>query len=104
MGATLHRAMYAVLVPDLAYRERAAVALRAAMLYRDMTTDDVADAIGMSPETVRRWLRTDRGISAEEASRLTEVLNAPSDLFIRPPETRERALAMMVAWDALRDA
>jgi hypothetical protein len=37
-------------------------------------------------------------------ARLAVALNAPSDLFLRPPETRERALAMMATWDALHEA
>jgi transcriptional regulator with XRE-family HTH domain len=96
--------MYALVVPEIEYQQRVAVAMKAAAYYRGMTAEDLADRVGVAVETVRRWMRADRGISAADAALVADALDAPSDLFIRPPESRERALAMMAAWDALREA
>lgn len=97
--------MYAAAMPrrpETEYELHARTALRAAMYYRGMTDAAVARAIGVAANTVGRWARGERRMSAEEAAALTAALDAPSDLFARPPESRERALAMMAAWDELR--
>ena len=96
--------MYAVHVPATDFSHRVGAALRAAAYYRDESTDDLAAAVGVSVETVRRWMRGDHLPSIEDVARLVKALDAPSDLSLRPPETRERALAMMAAWDGLRGA
>jgi transcriptional regulator with XRE-family HTH domain len=96
--------MYALVVPETDFSHRAGTALRAAAYYRGMSTDDLAIAAGVSVESIRRWMRGERAPGIDDAALLALALNAPSDLFLRPPETRERALAMMAAWDALRDA
>jgi transcriptional regulator with XRE-family HTH domain len=89
---------------DTAYRERLGVALDAAMYFRGHDETAVAALVGVDRATIYRWLNGHTAMSAGHAARLAEVLDAPSDLFLRPPETRERALSMMAAWDELRAA
>lgn len=71
------------------------------MYYRGVTAVALAGRIGVEPNTVGRWARGERRMSAEEAAALAQVLDAPSDLFMRPPASRESALAMMAAFDEL---
>jgi transcriptional regulator with XRE-family HTH domain len=89
---------------DSEYVSRVAVALKAAAYYRGLGTDDLAQRIGVHVETVRQWMRGQSAPSAEHLAALSTVLDVPGDLFMRPPESRERALAMVAAWDALREA
>lgn len=91
--------MYHVAVPEHAFAERLGTALKAALLYRDMTTEQVAAAAGVSVESVRRWVRGDTNISAEDAARLAEVLDLPAELILRPPTSRPAMFAMLQAWD-----
>lgn len=88
--------------PESEYDLRARTALRAAAYYRGLTNADIATAVGVAENTVGRWMRGERRMSAAEAAALLEALDAPSDLLGRPPATRERALAMMAAYDELR--
>lgn len=94
--------MYALAVPESDYTHRVAVALQAAAYYRGMTTAQLAETVGVSVVTVRRWMRGERDMSISDASHLATVLDAPSDLLLRPPESRGAALAMMAAYDELR--
>lgn len=87
---------------DAGFRSRLGTALDAAMYYRDRDEHDIAVAIGVDRATVYRWLRGGTAMSAAHAAALVIALDAPSDLFLRPPETRGEALAMMGAWDELR--
>lgn len=84
------------------YVDRMRRALDAAMYYREVDADALASRIGVDRSTIHRWLRGDTVMSAAHASAVATALDAPSDLLLRPPETRERALAMMAAWDELR--
>jgi transcriptional regulator with XRE-family HTH domain len=88
---------------DTEYVALVAVAIRAAAYYRGMSTEDIAESVGMHIETVRRWMRGATALSAEDASKVARALDAPGEMFVRPPATRERALAMMQAWDVLRE-
>jgi transcriptional regulator with XRE-family HTH domain len=89
--------MYAYVVADTDYGRRAAIALRAARY-------ELAERIGVVEETVARWERADVRLPAEQAALVTVALDLPGDLLMRPPTTRERALAMVAAWDVLREA
>ena len=93
--------MYATDV-DTEYARRLGDALRAALSYRSRETSDLAAHLGVDPETVRRWQRGDHGMSNAHAAAAAAYLNAPGDLFIRPPETWGEAMAMMGAWDELQ--
>lgn len=93
--------MYALAVPETDYTHRVAVALKAAAYYRGMTTTELAEAVGVSVVTARRWMRGERDMSISDASHLADALNAPSDLLLRPPASREATMAMMAAWDEL---
>jgi transcriptional regulator with XRE-family HTH domain len=88
---------------DNEYALFVAVAIKAAMYYRGLSTEELARLLGLHVETIRRWLRADTVLSAGDASRLSATLDVPSDLLMRPPTTRERALAMIAAYDALRE-
>ena len=100
MGMLLHVAR----TQDAAYLARLAVALDAAMYYRDVDEVRLAAAVGVDRATVYRWRSGTSVMSAAHAASVAVALDAPSDLFLRPPETRGRALAMMGAWDELRRA
>ena len=84
------------------YRSRLGVALDAAMYYREVDESSLAALVGVDRATVYRWLRGVTAMSAEHAAAIATALDAPSDLFLRPPATRGEALAMMAAWDELR--
>lgn len=84
------------------YERRVRIALRAAAYYRGLANDVLASRVGVASNTVGRWMRGERHMSAEDAAGLTAALDAPPELFIRPPESREKALAMMAAYDELR--
>ena len=96
--------MYATGVPDVDYLRRLGGALDAAMDYRGTTPRDLATNVGVSRDTIYRWMNGRTGMSATEAAAAAVALDAPGDLFLRPPESRERAMAMMAAWDAMREA
>lgn len=66
-----------------------------------VTTAQLAHATGVSEETVRRWRRGDTKLRMDQAQALVRVLRVPGDLLMRPPATRERALALIAAYDAL---
>ena len=87
---------------DREYAVWVAVAMKAAAYYRSVSTEELADRIGVHVETVRRWMRAQNVLSAEDASLVASALDIPGDLLMRPPESRERALAMIAAWDGLR--
>lgn len=72
------------------------------MYYRGLDESEMAALVNVNRATVYRWRAGTAVMSAAHAAAVAETLNAPSDLFLRPPETRERALAMMAAWDAAR--
>ena len=67
------------------------------------STDWIAERMGVHVETVRQWMRGSNTPSGEHLAELSRVLDVPGDLFMRPPETRERAFAMCAAYDALRE-
>ena len=46
--------MYAVPVPDHAFAERLGAVLRTALLYRELTMEELAHAAGFSTESIRR--------------------------------------------------
>jgi transcriptional regulator with XRE-family HTH domain len=97
-------AMYAMAVAtDSEYAARVAVALKAASYYRGLSTEALSNGLGVPVETVRQWMRGQTMPSAEHLAALTAALDVPGDLLMRPPATRERALAMIAAWDALRE-
>jgi transcriptional regulator with XRE-family HTH domain len=96
--------VYALTVPNSEYQERVAIALKAAAFYRSVTKAELAGRIGASVESVRRWMRAQRSLSAEDAAKLADALDVPSDLLLRPPATRERAMAMLTAWDEAGEA
>jgi AcrR family transcriptional regulator len=94
--------MYATDVPDTEDLRRLGDALEAAMRYRNATPANVAAGVGVSRDTVYRWMGGKHGMALAEAARLAEILDAPSDLFIRPPGSWGAAMAMMGAWDEVR--
>lgn len=94
--------MYATQVSDPEYLARFSVSLTAAMFYRGLEPIELAARLEVNKYTIYRWMNGQHGPSAAEAARIAKVLDAPGYLFIRPAETRERALAMMGAYDALR--
>jgi hypothetical protein len=94
--------MYATNVADPEYLQRLGDALEAAMRYRNATPADVAAGVGVSRDTVYRWMGGKHEMGLAEATRLAEVLDAPGDLFIRPPESWAAAMAMMGAYDEAR--
>ena len=92
-------------MPDTTgYAARAGRALDAAMYYRGMEINDLAVAIGVNRGTLYRWIRGETDMSAAHAAAIIEALDAPPEILVRPPETRERALAMMAVYDELRAA
>lgn len=84
------------------YLDRMRRALDAAMYYRELDADGLAARIGVDRSTIHRWLRGDSVMSAASAAAIATALDAPSDLFLRPPLTRGEALAMMAAYDEVR--
>jgi transcriptional regulator with XRE-family HTH domain len=86
------------------YASRIGQALDAALYYRGVEIGDLADRIGVNRATIYRWLRGETDMSAAHAAAIVETLDTPPELFVRPPETRARALAMLAAYDALREA
>jgi transcriptional regulator with XRE-family HTH domain len=84
------------------YLDRMRRALDAAMYYREIDAAGLAARIDVDRSTVHRWLRGDSVLSAAHAAAIATALDAPSDLFLRPPATRGEALAMMGAYDEAR--
>ena len=75
------------------------VTLKTAMEVRGVTATKLAEGIGADRRTVWRWLRGDAPMSLADASRIAEMLDLPGDLLIRPPATRDGALAMIAEHD-----
>ena len=94
--------MYAVPVPDHAFAERLGAVLRTALLYRELTMEELAHAAGFSTESIRRWVRGDTNISAVDLAHLADVLGVPAEVLLDPPATRSETLVRMAAFDALR--
>ncbi len=86
-------------VPDATFIERFAVALDAALYYRGRTMADLAAALGLDVETVRRWRRGDNTPKLAEVARIADVLGVPDALLLRPPADRARALALIADHD-----
>jgi len=84
------------------YVGRLRSALDAAMYYREVDVDGLAARINVDRSTIHRWLRGDSVMSAAHAAAIATALDAPSDLFLRPPASRGEALAMMGAYDEAR--
>lgn len=80
---------------------RLGVIIDAACYYRGVTTAQLAAKLAVSEETVRRWRRGETKLRMDQAQELVSVLRLPGDLLLRPPATRERALALIAAYDAL---
>ena len=97
--------MYPVAVPDHEFATRLGTALKAALLYREVTTEELAARAGVSVESVRRWVRGDTNMSAADASTVADVLDVPAELLLRPPTSRAALFGMLSAWDdSRRDA
>ena len=77
-------------------------ALDAAMYFRSVDTDGVAEAVGVDVQTVRRWLRCESVPTGAHLVALLTLLDAPRELLAEPPLRRGEALALMVAHDAVR--
>lgn len=77
-------------------------ALRAGMYYRDVTPEQLATRIGKSMEQVRRWTRGEYGLKADVVVAIADALDVPTDLLLRPPASREEALAICATWDATK--
>lgn len=95
--------MHTLAMPDVDYAAHVAAAIKAAAYYRELDPEKIAARMGVHVETVRRWMRGQNLPTAEDFAQLAEVLDAPGDLFMRPPASRDRALAMMATWDAMRE-
>lgn len=102
MACSVPVPMYATNVADPEYLRRLGEALSAAMSYRQATPADVASGVGVSRDTVYRWTGGKHEMGLAEATRLADVLDAPGDLFIRPPASWGATMAMMAAYDELR--
>ena len=79
-------------------------ALEAALFYRALDRHALAERIGVSYETVRRWAAEETQMSRDDVELVADALDIPGELLVRPPSTRERALAMIAAWDGMREA
>ena len=77
-------------------------ALDAAMYYRAVDTEAVAEAVHVDVQTVRKWLRRESVPTGEHLIAALTFLDAPRELLSDPALTRGEALAMMVAYDAAR--
>lgn len=91
-------------VDETTHAARLAEALAAAMYYRRRTTADVAAGVGVTAETVRRWLRADTTMSLELATRVADYLVVPLDFLARPPADREQALLQLATLEGMRRA
>jgi transcriptional regulator with XRE-family HTH domain len=96
-------ATYAVEVPTTPdYALRLGLVIRTARYIREATREQVAEGCDVSAETVARWERGDKAISAFHLSRVAEVLGLSADLLLDPPATRNETLVRIAAHDAVR--
>lgn len=77
-------------------------ALRVAMFYRNVSVEQLAVLVKRSSEQVRRWSRGEYGLKADVVVAIADALDVPTDLLLRPPASREEALAMIAAWDGMK--
>lgn len=94
--------MYATSVSDPAYLSHLAAAIDAAMDYRGVSALELAQSVGVDRQTVYRWVLGHNKPGPVQLHAVADALDAPGDLFIRPPDSRGEAMAMMAAWDELR--
>lgn len=74
------------MVDDMDRKERFAYALREVMRFRGFTQERLAQAVGRSPQTVRRWCSGEYSPSVLEVAGLADVLGVDDRYFTRPPE------------------
>lgn len=77
------------MVEDVTGKDRFARALVEAMKARDMSADDLAQAIGRERRTIQRWRSGDSVPSALELGPLARALGVDPSLFYDPPPIPE---------------
>lgn len=86
--------------PD--YASRLGLVIRTARYIRELSRERLAAECDVSAETVARWERGDKAISAFHLARVAEVLGLSADLLLDPPSTRNETLVRIAAHDAVR--
>lgn len=86
------------------YRHDTGVALQAALDYTRTTHAELAAKVGVAANTVSRWTRGESEMKAAYIGPVADALGVPTDLFVRPPASREEALTMIGAWRTARRA
>ena len=81
---------------------RLAAAIDAAMSYQHVPPKELARRVGAHVNSVRRWRRGETVPGTADLQAIAAALDAPGDLFMRPPTTRAEAMAMMLAHDDAR--
>lgn len=74
------------------------VALNAALTYANWTHQDLAEAVGVARNTVTRWATGRAEMKIGYVAPVADALGVPTDLFVRPPASREEAFAAIATW------
>lgn len=85
------------------YQPTVSGVLRAILDYEGIDGEQLAERMGKSGPGVRKWLRGDAVPQRDNLVALADALDAPGELFVRPPATRDEVFAAMLAWRGVRD-